>query len=535
MSPLLRWTTTNTAPTSMISAPQHISGDLLGSVCSAHNSQLHVTHSVEPVSALHSLGTILATTTTTSALAHAQHDTGFVGGVPILPVLGSSGIMLTIVALLYGWEKSVEWARETVPRELRPVVESILGEIGGLGFVGLVLQMALQGTNKEFLEQVSVAVFGEGEILVETFEYLHTAFFQVGVGFFLAAGIMVAVGLKKLEEIDQFEDLQVDSETGVCSVTAEKLTKYVPVTSTTEAFDKPPMVLDGPLALWREIFMPADERAGKTLLLRSRLTERFDLPDTFRVEQCIRKSFAQNLLEMVELSPLTWIYLIPALALANSIDLQHEVINAASPNAADSAGFFVSTPWAIIPSCLSVGISLLWGLWNCWKMTLIKYMVLPRVGKDPESGKAQFLPPPLDNPQALQWFQPQTSPDWVQPIEAVWAEPARTPFEACFGTAGAAGLELYRYSIKFQTWLCITHVVFFGTQIIPRDLNAIWTGAPVGNPEYLVPELITHGVFVALSLTMLIFVTSRSFWNLCLIQCLGDEKEVKKLLPENLL
>lgn len=439
--------------------------------------------------------------------------------------------MLTIVALLYGWEKSVEWARETLPEELRPVVESILGEIGGLGFVGLVLQIALQGANKEFLEQISVAVFGEGEILVETFEYLHTAFFQVGVGFFLAAGIMVSVGLTKLDEINQIEDLQVDSETGVCSATAEKLTKYVPVTTgTAEIFSNPPM-----LALWREIFMPADERAGKTLLLRSRLMERFDLPDTFRVEQFIRKSFAQNLLEMVELSPLTWIYLIPALALANSIDLQHEVINAASPNAADSAGFFVSTPWAIIPSCLSVGISLLWGLWNCWKMTLIKYMALPRVGKDPESGKAQFLPAPLDNPQVLQWFESQTSPGWVQPIEAVWAEPARTPFEACFGTAGAAGLELYRSSIKFQAWLCLTHIVFFGTQIIPRDLNAIWTGATVGNPDYLVPELITHGAFVALSLTQLIFITSRSFWNLCLVECLGDEKEVKKLLPEILL
>ena len=165
-------------------------------------------------------------------------------------------------------------------------------------------------------------------------------------------------------------------------------------------------------------------------------------------------------------------------------------------------------------------------------MTLIKNMALPRLANDPESGKAQILPPLLDNVQALKQFELQTSPGWVQPIEAVWAEPARTPFEASFGTAGAAGLELYRYSIKFQTWLCITQIVFFGTQIVPRDLNAIWTGAAVGDPEHLVPELITHGAFVALSLTLLIFVTSRSFWNLCLVECLGDEKEVKKFLPE---
>ena len=89
--------------------------------------------------------------TSLGVLANADHGATN-AGLALLPALGSSCIMLTIVALLYSWEKSVEWARETLPGELRPVVESILGEIGGLGFVGLLLQTLLQSrSNKEIV------------------------------------------------------------------------------------------------------------------------------------------------------------------------------------------------------------------------------------------------------------------------------------------------------------------------------------------------------------------------------------------------
>lgn len=44
--------------------------------------------------------------------------------------------MLTIAGLLYLWEESVEWLREEIPEALLPVVESILAEIGGFGFIG---------------------------------------------------------------------------------------------------------------------------------------------------------------------------------------------------------------------------------------------------------------------------------------------------------------------------------------------------------------------------------------------------------------
>jgi len=430
---------------------------------------------------------------------------------PVLPVLGSSSIMCAIVALLYSWEVSVKWARQAAGESLRPVVESVLAEIGGLGFIGLILQ-TLVPVNREYLEDLSVKVFGEREILIETFEYLHTAFFQVGVGFFVAAGAMVALGIQKLREIETIEELQVDSATGACTVTPEVLARYLP--SPQDQHETPKQ------NIWNEIVMSTEERAGKSLLMRYRLVEKYHLPETFRIEKYIERAFVENLLELVELSPLTWIYLIPALALANSIDLSHDVINANSPDAFESSGFFFSTPWAIWPSVFTVFSSFIWGIWNCWKMTEIKYMLLPRLGQTPSTAEADIIVAPIDIKEEREKFS--SSPSWVQPLEALWAKPAVTDYDRLFGAAGAAGLDLYRNSIKFQSWVCITNIVFFGTQIVPRDLDAVLSGAKVGAPQYLTMELLTYGSFVALSLFQLLLVSPRAFWNYCLVACLEE-------------
>lgn len=451
-------------------------------------------------------------------VAHAAdmvaHE-GAAKGLPFLPALGSSLIMLTIVGLLYLWEESVEWIRETVPASLLPVAEAILAEIGGLGFIGLVLQTVGSATS-ENLQELSLLFFGEKAILIECFEFLHSAFFQVGIGFFLAAGAMVAVGLEKLTEIETVQDLQLNKETGACTVTAEKLARYVPVTKTADD-----SASEQSSSLWKEIMMGKEERAGKSLLMRNLLVDRFNLPETFRIEVFIQRAFATNLLGMVKLSPLTWIYLIPALALANSIDLSHEVVNASSPNAADSVGYFFSTPWALWPSVLSFVLSCVWGVWNCWKMTEIKYMLLPRLGRDEETSQPRIFPALVDIAEKRQAFN--SSPSWIRPIESRWAKPPQNSYHELFGTIGAGGVNFYRNSIKFQAWLCITQIVFFGTQIVPRDINALVNQMAVGDPVHLTAELATYGTFVLVSFLSLIFVTPRAFWNFCLVASLEDK------------
>jgi hypothetical protein len=458
------------------------------------------------------------------SLCLSHQEAGEVDATTLLPVVGSSLIMLTIVGLLYIWEESVEWMRETVPKAIRPVVESVLAEIGGLGFIGLVLQSVLgNGAIKKALEGLSVVFFEEKDILVENFEFLHSAFFQVGVGFFIAAGAMTVVGIKKLNEIKTVEELEVDAATGACVVTPEVLCKYIPVKETADN------IIPGGNTLWDELFMEKKERAGRVLLMRMQLMKLFPhLTNTFRVETVVKASFAQNLFKLVELSPLTWIYLVPALSLANALDLSHDVINSASPNAADTVGYFFSTPTVIVPSLFSVALSVIWGVWNCWKLTQIKYMAMPRLERNPNTKVTEVLPPLMDSVKSREAFD--SSPAWVRPLERFWGKPAKTPLDELFGEAGGAGLKLYQNSIKYQTWLCLTHIVFFGTQNIPRDIHAIWTGATVGDPDHLMAELISYSVFVSVSLFQLLFVSPRAFWNFCLIQSLDYEASKQLLL-----
>lgn len=426
--------------------------------------------------------------------------------------LWSSCIMLTIVSLLYTWEKSVELVRETVPKVLLPVVESILAEMGGLGFIGLLLE-GLAGY-KESLGELSMKLFGEEEVLIESFEFLHTVFFQVAIAFFIAGGGLVVSGVIKSTQIGELEKERTDETKISCSMSANELADLLPND----------YAEGGPVSnptFWDDLTMSIEERAAKAILLRRRLMDQYSLPESFRSERYVAASFAEKLLEFVELSPLTWIYLIPALALANSVDLMHDVVNAASPNAGESVGYFFSTPWALIPAILTETLSLWWGVWNGWKITNIKYMLIPQLARNPETKQTEIRQPPIDDETARNSFS--SSPSWVRPIESIWGAQARTPYEKLFGAAGASGPELYGNSIKLHVWLCITHVVFFGTQIIPRDIDA-WNGlTTAGDPNHLTAELVTYGSFVLLSLAQLIILAPTTFWNYCIVTSLEDE------------
>ena len=53
------------------------------------------------------------------------------------PVLWSMAVMLSIVALLQAWEEAIHKTRKTLPDTLMPVVDSMLAEVSGLGFIGV--------------------------------------------------------------------------------------------------------------------------------------------------------------------------------------------------------------------------------------------------------------------------------------------------------------------------------------------------------------------------------------------------------------
>ena len=413
-------------------------------------------------------------------------------GLLFAPAFWSLSIMTTIVALLYTWEKSVEYLREEMPSTLRPVIESVLGEVAGLGFVGLLLDAVgypLHGA----LSSLSEEYLGDEEILLESFEFLHLAFFQVGVGFFVTAGLFVWSSLRECEEVKTMEGIGLDKD-GSCMASLPTIASIL---------DQNDFIHNAKRNDSSNIFLVFDDlasnskqRGARTLLAREYFVQEGKLPSNALIEPLIANEFGKNLLEFVELSPLAWIPLIPALALANSIDLSHDVVNAASANAADSSGYFYGTQGAFYPSAAIVGISIAWGLWNYWHSAIAKNYKIPTLLRS-SSSDVGILPPQ----------------------DALGDEADREGAYSSIFSAWRFDKQLA--SIKYQTWLCITSLVFFGTQIVSRDITALIANAQIGDPENLIPEILSYGSFVIIS-ALLLVLSRKSFLNLTLAEVLTE-------------
>ena len=414
------------------------------------------------------------------------------------PAFWSMTIMLSIVSLLYIWETTVEWARHHTRPSLKPVLERILGEIAGLGFVGLVLETFVLPLQQS-LAEISERFLGNEEILLESFEFLHTAFFQVGIAFFLVAGYMVRGSLFKLEAMEELEGLRVDSK-GICHATRGELARVL------EAPSLPDNAYWSDEDCFRrlrrqdwldEVLMERSQRGAEALLIREYMMEKGMIAPEDRVDTALETTMARSLEQVVELSPLTWLPLIPAVALANAVDISHGVVNAASPNAADSAGFFVTMPQTVVPTLVIGTCSLLWGFWNFWKVSTVKSMVVPSLVF--EGSKVRMLPPRASSAEQMARFR--STPKWMEFFEDSWAEPATMRLDQLFGAIGSAGSSFYLNSLRFQTWLSMTILVFLGTQILTRDVGVLLSGIETaGNPTGVWPEFLVNGTLFLLSL-----------------------------------
>jgi hypothetical protein len=79
--------------------------------------------------------------------------------------------MLSIVFLLWLWETLVEKLREETPVSIRQIINAVLGEMGGLGFIGLVLGVTLHNPIfpvSDTLRVWSEEYLGNEEVLVES-------------------------------------------------------------------------------------------------------------------------------------------------------------------------------------------------------------------------------------------------------------------------------------------------------------------------------------------------------------------------------
>ena len=65
-----------------------------------------------------------------------------------------------------------------------PVMNSMLSETAGLGFIGVVISIMAVKEEHSWLGSLSAYLFGEAEALIEEFEFIHNTFFWVAISYF---------------------------------------------------------------------------------------------------------------------------------------------------------------------------------------------------------------------------------------------------------------------------------------------------------------------------------------------------------------
>ena len=345
----------------------------------------------------------------------------------------------------------------------------MLAEVGGLGFVGLFLSTVVTGGPLgQVVGRLSEEFLGEEELLLETFEFLHTFFFEVGILFFAIAGVVVGAVLRRVQKLSEISELALDAD-GDGEVTLEELAEALKVESMVvdedgdgeitqeemvEALRKKSGDEKSLSGLIAEYNLNDTERAGECLLIRERMMQRLQLPNTFAVEYYFAEIFGENLEEIVELSPLTWLPLIPLIAIDNSVDLARDVVSAASANAFESCGMFFGSPAVLYSTIILQGFSLMWAIFNAWKMASIKKMLLPTLVTDKQNGVASLLPPRYEDPVLMSRFNSSPSIfEWGEKFFTGGGSntaPARNVHEELFGASGAKFPRLvYQMQILF--------------------------------------------------------------------------------------
>lgn len=354
----------------------------------------------------------------------------------------------------------------------------MLAEVGGLGFIGLFLSTVVTGGGPlgQLVEALSEEFLGDGELLLETFEFLHTFFFQVGILFFAIAGVVVGAVLQEVQNLSEISELALDAD-GDGEVTLDELADALQVDSMIVDTDGDGVIteeekiealrstsddIDSFSNVFEEYTMSGTDRAGEQLVIRERMMEQMNLPQTFAIENYFAQIFGRNLEEVVELSPVTWLPLIPLIAIDNSVDLARDVVSASSSNAFDSCGYFFATPWVLYSTLFLQAVSLVWAIFNFWKVGSIKKMLLPTLVKETSDSEAILLPPRYLDPFLLEQFN--SSPSIFHWGEQFFTgggsktHPARNAHEELFGAAGAKFPSIYRNSIQFHTWLCVAQI-----------------------------------------------------------------------------
>jgi len=494
-------------------------------------------------------------------VAGSNNSGGLLDAVLHFPGFWSVCIMLVIVGLLVAWEESIELLRENTPPAIQPVIDKVLGEIGGLGFIGLVLSTFVLNQQLGLGHSVgglSETYLGNEEILLETFEFLHQVFFQTAIVYFVSTAFVITKIVSEIYFITTLTEQKAAAvaacETGSSQDADLPIEAYEAFLRIEEGIVPSPSLDNGNESnqqfekvpnnnnnnnnnnRWqRELGLTREERGAEILVIRERLKREGLVANesSFTIRSYLEDLFSSDKFEFVELSPLSWVPLIPGLALLSSVDLAHDVLPN-SQNSYESCGYFVSTPWVILPIAASQILCLVWSVYNFNNMASIKTMLVPRVFRKEHNNGGddcgfEIVRPDVAVPELRRAFRQSmasNTPVVFRPIESFYGSRPTNRIQVLFGTVGGNGKGYFLDSIKFQLWLTVSSIVCLGSEILTRDVlalvassNNIAPGAAssvAGNPDSLVAETLVFGLFLVFNVLELLIVPT-TFLNYCLI------------------
>ena len=375
--------------------------------------------------------------------------------------------MLTIVGLLVAWEESIELLRENTPPTIQPVINKVLGEIGGLGFIGLVLSTVVLNQQLglgNVVSTLSETYLGDEEILLESFEFLHEVFFQTAIVFFVATGVVITAIVSQINSITAMVEREASFEMGGADSPMESYESFLYKETGCD---------DRQSSSQRELVLTKEERGAEILVMRERLKrEGMAKESDFTLVSYLEDLFSSDKLEFVDLSPLSWVPLIPGIALLNAVDLEHGVLPN-SINNYESCGYFVSTFWVILPIFLSQILCVAWSVYNFTKMASIKAMLVPKVvakgnasgsatgdGQESEDPAFEIIRAEVEVQELRKEFsQSSATPIFFRSIESFFGKTPTNRVQELFGAVGGNGIEFFLNSIEFQLWLTVSSIM----------------------------------------------------------------------------
>ena len=94
-----------------------------------------------------------------------------------------------------------------------PVIDFMLAEVEGMGFIGLFLQtLVTGGTLSQIVRGLPEEFLEDNELPLETFKCLNMFSFHVGIPFFLIAGLFVEEALWEVQHLNKIAELAFESK-----------------------------------------------------------------------------------------------------------------------------------------------------------------------------------------------------------------------------------------------------------------------------------------------------------------------------------